>query len=92
MKRAEAALRAAGAAKTKTGPESCPVPAMYAIAIEIFRRSALLRRGELVALRLDRHLRRPDPRKGRFTHIIIPGDEMKNDKALIGPSRQKPNG
>jgi integrase len=36
-------------------------------------------------LRLDRHLRRPDPRKGRFTHIAIPGDEMKNDKALHRP-------
>ena len=58
--------------------------AMYATAIEILL-VCPLRCGNLVALRLDRHLRRPDPRKGRFTHIVIPGDEMKNDKALHWP-------
>jgi integrase len=58
--------------------------AMYATAIEILL-VCPLRCGNLVALRLDRHLRRPDPRKGRFTHIVIPGHEMKNDKALHWP-------
>ena len=84
MKRAEAAMRGTGAAKTKTRPEVAARMAMYATAIEILL-VCPLRCGNLVALRLDRHLRRPDPRKGRFTHIAIPGDEMKNDKALHRP-------
>ena len=84
MKRAEAAMRGAGAATTKTGPEVAARMAMYATAIEILL-VCPLRCGNLVALRLDRHLRRPDPRKGALTHIVIPGDEMKNDKALHWP-------
>jgi integrase len=82
MKRAEAGMRGTGAAKTR--PEAAARMAMYATAIELLL-VCPLRFGNLVALRLDRHLRRPDPRKGRFTHIAIPGDEMKNDKALHWP-------
>ena len=50
MKRAEAAL--------KTRPEEAARLAMYATAIEILL-VCPLRCGNLVALRLDRHLRRP---------------------------------
>jgi integrase len=82
MKRAEAGMR--GTASAKLRPEVAARLAMYAAAIEILL-VCPLRCGNLVALRLDRHLRRPDPRKGRFTHIAIPGDEMKNDKALHRP-------
>src|SRR4051812_9911238 len=82
MKRAEARMR--GTASAKSRPEAAARLAMYATAIEILL-VCPLRCGNLVALRLDRHLQRPDPRKGRFTHIVIPGDEMKNHKALRWP-------
>jgi integrase len=82
MKRAEAAMHRTGT--TQTRPEVAARMAMYATAIELLL-VCPLRCGNLVALRLDRHLRRPDPRKGRFTHIAIPGDEVKNNTALHRP-------
>jgi integrase len=82
MKRAEVGMR--GTASAKPMPEEAARLAMYATAIEILL-VCPLRCGNLVALRLDRHLRRPDPRKGRYTHIAIPGNETKNDNALHRP-------
>ncbi len=57
--------------------------AMYAAAMEIF--SFLpLRRGTLLKLKLDTHLRRPSP-NGLITEIYIPANLVKNRNAIRWP-------
>lgn len=57
---------------------------MYAVAMEILL-ICPMRRRNLVELRLDHHLYRPDPRRRRLTHILIPGDDVKNGRAIEWP-------
>ena len=51
--------------------------AMEAVALEILL-NCPLRRASLLALRLDEHLQRLDPRRRRITHLVLQPDDMKN--------------
>jgi len=55
--------------------------ALRAVIIELLNKTAL-RLGELIGLRLDRHLQRADPRLRRVSHLSIPAHERKNDRAM----------
>ena len=80
----EAFLRAARKLRL-TAPAEAKTLAMRALAIEILTKIPL-RLANLRGLRLDRHLQRPDPRRGRITHIVIDIlDETKNSRAIRMP-------
>ena len=79
------------AASRELTPDAAARLVMYATAMEILLVSPM-RRGNLAGLRIDRHLHRPDPRKSRFTHILIDADEVKNGRAIefpLPPESQK---
>ena len=65
-------------------PEEAARLAMYAVAMEILL-ICPMRRKNLVGLRLDQHLYRPDPREKRLTHIIINAGAVKNSNAIQWP-------
>lgn len=44
-----------------------------------------LRLANLRGLRLDRHLQRDDPKRGRITHISVPPEETKNNRPISLP-------
>lgn len=44
-----------------------------------------MRLGNIIGLRLDEHLIRPDPKTGLITAIIIPADQTKNSRELVYP-------
>jgi integrase len=68
-----------------TDPPEAKTLAMRAVAIEILTKIPL-RLSNLRGLRLDRHLQRPDPRRGAFTHIVVDIlDETKNSRAICMP-------
>ena len=68
-----------------THPLEAKTLAMRAVAIEILSRVPL-RLGNLSGLRLDRHLQRPDPRRGAIEYIVIDIlDETKNSRAICMP-------
>ena len=75
-------MKRANAAEGK--PVKAALLAMYAVALEILL-ICPLRRGNVVGLRLDVHLHRPDPRKSRITHIFLPAAEVKNDEDIEWP-------
>ena len=57
---------------------------MYAVAMEMLL-ICPMRRGNLAALRLDQHLLQPDPRRHRYTHILINAGEVKNEQSISWP-------
>lgn len=57
---------------------------MYAVAMEILL-ICPMRRKNLAELRIDHHLFRPDPRRRRLTHLLIPSDDVKNGNAIEWP-------
>ena len=65
-------------------PEEAARLAMYAVAMEILL-ICPMRRENLVGLRLDHHLYRPDPRRRQLTHIIINADAVKNSNPIQWP-------
>lgn len=70
-------------------PIAAKALALRAVAIEILTKIPL-RLANLQGLRLDRHLQRPDPRKGVITHIVIDMlEETKNNRAIHMPVSQK---
>jgi site-specific recombinase XerD len=70
-------------------PQEAKTLAMRAVAIEILTKIPL-RLSNLLGLRLDRHLQRPDPRSGPFTHIVIDIlEETKNSRAIYMPISRK---
>ena len=71
--------RALSAAEEDEGPKPARV-AQLAVAVELFL-MAPMRIGNLVELRLDRHLSPLAIKEGQAT-IALPAEEMKNDKAL----------
>lgn len=58
--------------------------AFLAVALEIIL-VCPLRRRSLLALRIDQHLQRLDPRRRRITHLVLQGDDMKNGDAFEWP-------
>lgn len=64
-----------------TSPHQAVSLALRAVAIEILTKTPL-RLGELIGLRLDQHLKRPDPKRRRISHIEIPREERKNEEDL----------
>ena len=73
-------------AAARTGPSrrrAAALLAMHAVALEILT-ICPMRRGNLAALRLDRHLRRA--RAGAPLHeIFLPGEEVKNGETIQWP-------
>ncbi len=65
-------------------PRAAARLAMYAVAMEVLL-VCPMRRGNLAALRLDRHLHQPDPRRRGFTHIVLNATEVKNDRGVHWP-------
>jgi integrase len=72
--------RAQDAAK----PEAAARLAMYAVALEILL-VCPMRRKNLVELSITRNLHRPDPSKGRISHLKLAPDEVKNEEPLHWP-------
>ncbi len=62
-----------------TSPRQAKSLALRAVVIEILTKTPL-RLGELIGLRLDQHLQRPDPRR-HISHLSILRHERKNDEA-----------
>ena len=70
-----------------TAPRQAYTLALRAVAIGILTRLPI-RLANLTGLRLDRHLHRPDPMRGLFSHLLIPQEDMKNKQALSLPISQ----
>lgn len=64
------------------------VAAQRAVMIEILLKF-LPRLGNLIGLRLDQHLMRPDPKTNLISAIIIPAHETKNSRELTYPVSAK---
>ena len=58
--------------------------AMRATMLELLLKCPM-RLGNVIGLRLDEHLVRPDPRTGVITAIIIPAEQTKNERELVYP-------
>ena len=67
--------------KDREGAQSL---ALRAVAVGILTQIPL-RLANLAGLRLDKHLHRPDTRKGTFSHVMIPDDEMKTGNSITLP-------
>ena len=67
-----------------TAPRQAASMALRAVAIQ-FLSYHPLRLANVVGLRLDSHLQRSDPRRGRIAHIMIPLHETKNRRAINMP-------
>jgi integrase len=58
--------------------------ALRGVLIELLLKCPM-RLGNVIGLRLDEHLVRPDPKTGMITAIIIPADQTKNSRELVYP-------
>ncbi|MDO9498486.1 site-specific integrase [Falsiroseomonas sp.] len=67
-----------------TGTAEAGRLARTAVAIEILL-VCPLRRRSMLALRLDEHLQRLDPRGRRITHLVLQPEDMKNDTPMEWP-------
>ncbi len=67
-----------------TSPRQAASLALRAVVIEILNKIPL-RLGNLIGLRLDRHLQRADPGRGRVTRLSVPSTETKNNRAIDMP-------
>jgi integrase len=70
---------------TEWGP--CPRGALAAMraAILVLLLKCPMRLGNVIGLRLDEHMVRPDPKTGLITAIIIPAVQTKNSRELVYP-------
>ena len=67
-----------------TAPQQAASLAQRALAVELLNKIPL-RLKNLIGLRLDQHLQRSDPRRGRINHIAVPLPETKNKRAIDVP-------
>jgi integrase len=67
-----------------TSPDQARSLALRAVAIGILTKLPV-RLANLLGLRLDRHLQRPDPKQGRITHLLVPAEETKNRRPISLP-------
>ncbi len=67
-----------------TSPQQATSLALRAVVIEILNKIPL-RLGNLIGLRLDRHLQRADPLRGRISRLSVPPTETKNKRAIDMP-------
>ena len=58
--------------------------AWQALAIGFLTRCPL-RLDDIVSLRLDQHLQRPDPRRPDFSHVVIPAEQAKTAREICMP-------
>jgi site-specific recombinase XerD len=78
------ALMAAAELLRATAPLQAASLAMRALAIEFLSRIPL-RLANLIGLRIDRHLQRPDPRSNAIAWISIAASETKNTNEILVP-------
>ena len=79
-----AALMEAAHANRADDPKKAAGLAWRAVVIEILT-VIPLRLGNIIGLRLDQHLYRPDPRRGRITALMIPPEQTKNSRPIQAP-------
>ncbi|MGK7870988.1 tyrosine-type recombinase/integrase [Falsiroseomonas sp. E2-1-a20] len=67
-----------------TSPDQARSLALRAVLVGILTKLPV-RLANLVGLRLDRHLQRPDPKRSRITHLLVPAEETKNRRPISLP-------